>query len=336
VRRVRQRKLGGPFRSRLPLSSWTTLTRCPSSHEVGLLFRGSGRQPVGPYLGFGPPPAAFLGSWGLPSCRLALWVTTALASLELRPPLQSMAGGGRQAHTGRARQASLGFLPLQRMRSRRSTNPGFPSPGLFPSQRFSRSQGVTPSKTLAGLFHPANAPGVPPNGRPRTSGSRGTRVLKAPQTAQLRRAESPGPAQSVHPKAHGQTGRWNLSGRDSVFGAQERGVKPSTWDDDHRRVEPQMIHSPLNSGKPELPISEVADPKDGSSRDQPERRPEPRSSGSHRRPVPNSTTTTVSVATEPNLSGPRQASNLPCSTRALQASELAKKGTLRRTDAELT
>jgi hypothetical protein len=89
-----------------------------------------------------------------------------------------MAGGGRQAHTGCTRQASIGFLPLQRMRSRRSTNPGFPSPGLFPSQRFSRSQGFTPSKTLAGLFHPANAPGVPSKDRPLTSGSRGTRVVR--------------------------------------------------------------------------------------------------------------------------------------------------------------
>jgi hypothetical protein len=53
---------------------------------------------------------------------------------------------------------------------------------------------------------------------------------------------------------HGPTGRWNLSGRSSVFGARERGVKPSTRDDDHRRVEPQVIHSPLNTGKPMLPI----------------------------------------------------------------------------------
>jgi hypothetical protein len=172
-----------------------------------------------------------------------------------------MAGGGRQAHTRRARQASLGFFPLQRMRSRRSTNPGFPRPGPFPSQRFSRSQGFAPSKTLAGLFHPANAHGVPPKERPQTSGSRGTRVVKIPQEAQFRRAEQPGPAQPEHPKAHGRTGQWNLSGRDSVFGAQERGVKPSTRDDDHRRVEPQVILSPLNSGKPEPPIPPSCGPE---------------------------------------------------------------------------
>jgi hypothetical protein len=169
-----------------------------------------------------------------------------------------MAGGGRQAHTRRARQAPVGFVPLQRMRSRRSTNPGFPRPGSFPSQRFSRSQGFAPSKTLAGLFHPANAPGVPSRDRPRTSGSRGTRVVKAPREAQFRRAEQPGPVLSGHPKAHGRTGLWNLSGRISVFGARERGVKPSTRDDDHRRVEPQAIHSPLSSGKPKPPIPPAA------------------------------------------------------------------------------
>jgi hypothetical protein len=114
--------------------------------------------------------------------------TTALASLELRPPLQSMAGGGRQAHTRHARQAPVGFSPLQRMRSRRSTNPGFPRPGSFPSQRFSRSQGVTPSKTLAGLFHPADAHGVPSKNRPQTGGPRRIRVLEA---LERRRSEDP-------------------------------------------------------------------------------------------------------------------------------------------------
>jgi hypothetical protein len=46
------------------------------------------------------------------------------------------------------------------LRIRRSTGPGFPSPGSFPSQRFSRSQGFTPSRSLVGLFHPTNALGV--------------------------------------------------------------------------------------------------------------------------------------------------------------------------------
>jgi hypothetical protein len=74
-----------------------------------------------------------------------------------------MAGGGCHARK-RAQPAPLGFFPLQRMRIRKSTNPGFPIPGLFPSQRFSRSQGLTPSGTVVGLFHPTNAPGVPPEG----------------------------------------------------------------------------------------------------------------------------------------------------------------------------
>jgi len=47
----------------------------------------------------------------------------------------------------RARQASLGFCPLQRTKLRKSTYPGFPSPGPFPSRRFSRPQGFSPSET---------------------------------------------------------------------------------------------------------------------------------------------------------------------------------------------
>jgi hypothetical protein len=46
----------------------------------------------------------------------------------------------------RARQASLGFCPLQRTELRKSTHPGFPSPGSFPSRRFSRPQGFSPSE----------------------------------------------------------------------------------------------------------------------------------------------------------------------------------------------
>lgn len=47
----------------------------------------------------------------------------------------------------RVRRASLGFCPLQRTKLRKSTHPGFPSPGMFPSRRFSRPQGLTPSET---------------------------------------------------------------------------------------------------------------------------------------------------------------------------------------------
>jgi hypothetical protein len=71
-----------------------------------------------------------------------------------------MAGGGRHVRK-RPRRASLGFCPLQRMELWKSTLPGFPGPGMFPSQRFSRSQGFTPSKTLVGMFQPTGAPGVP-------------------------------------------------------------------------------------------------------------------------------------------------------------------------------
>ena len=46
----------------------------------------------------------------------------------------------------RAQQASVGFCPLQRSELWKSTNLGFPSPSLFPSRRFSRPQGLTPSR----------------------------------------------------------------------------------------------------------------------------------------------------------------------------------------------
>lgn len=44
-------------------------------------------------------------------------------------------------------QAPVGFLPLQRTELRKSTDPRFPNPGSFPSRRFSRPQGLTPSET---------------------------------------------------------------------------------------------------------------------------------------------------------------------------------------------
>lgn len=46
----------------------------------------------------------------------------------------------------RVRRAPLGFRPLQRTKLRKSTHPGFPSPGSFPSRRFSRPQGFSPSE----------------------------------------------------------------------------------------------------------------------------------------------------------------------------------------------
>jgi hypothetical protein len=56
-----------------------------------------------------------------------------------------MAGGSCHSRK-RSWRAPLGFCPLQRTKLRKSTDPGFPSPGLFPSRRFSRPQGLTPSE----------------------------------------------------------------------------------------------------------------------------------------------------------------------------------------------
>jgi hypothetical protein len=58
-----------------------------------------------------------------------------------------MTGGGCRDRK-RKRPAPLGFCPLQRLWCRKSTNPGFPSPGSFPSRRFSRPQGFAPSGPL--------------------------------------------------------------------------------------------------------------------------------------------------------------------------------------------
>jgi hypothetical protein len=46
----------------------------------------------------------------------------------------------------RMQQAPIGFCPLQRPKLRKSTDPGFPTPGSFPSRRFSRPQGFAPSE----------------------------------------------------------------------------------------------------------------------------------------------------------------------------------------------
>jgi hypothetical protein len=56
-----------------------------------------------------------------------------------------MAGGSCRIRK-RTQRAPVGFCPLQRSRLWKSTNPGFPSPGLFPSRRFSRPQGFAPSR----------------------------------------------------------------------------------------------------------------------------------------------------------------------------------------------
>ena len=58
-----------------------------------------------------------------------------------------MTGGGCHARK-RVCPAPLGFGPFQRLRYRKSTHPGFPSPGMFPSRRFSRPQGFAPSGPL--------------------------------------------------------------------------------------------------------------------------------------------------------------------------------------------
>jgi hypothetical protein len=56
-----------------------------------------------------------------------------------------MAGGSCHSRK-RSWRAPLGFSPLQRTELRKSTHPGFPSPGKVPSRRFSRPQGLTPSE----------------------------------------------------------------------------------------------------------------------------------------------------------------------------------------------
>lgn len=48
----------------------------------------------------------------------------------------------------------------------KSTFSRFPGLDPFPSQRFSRSQGFSPSRAVVGLFHPTGAPGVPPSDLP--------------------------------------------------------------------------------------------------------------------------------------------------------------------------
>jgi len=49
--------------------------------------------------------------------------------------------------------------------------PGFASPGTFPSQRFSRSQGFAPPSPSTALFHAAATPRISRTGTGRKSGT---------------------------------------------------------------------------------------------------------------------------------------------------------------------
>jgi hypothetical protein len=182
-----------PFRSLKLLSGWMTLARHPSSHEVGLLFRGSRRTPVGPYSGFDPPPAAFLGSWGLSGIRPAPCFYTRRSPLLSFGLLFRVWPEAAAAAAVRSRQAPLGFRPLQRTELRKSTCPGFPSPGLFPSRRFSRPQGFAPSETARACSIPQPLLGFrlqsPPFGSNALSGR--PVVLHAPPVPTATRRKRP-------------------------------------------------------------------------------------------------------------------------------------------------
>jgi hypothetical protein len=93
----------------------------------------------------------------------------------------------------RARQASLGFCPLQRTELRKSTHPGFPSPGSFPSRRFSRPQGFSPSETARACSIPLPLLGFHLQDPPLTEDALAGRLLfklDPPEAAATRRAQA--------------------------------------------------------------------------------------------------------------------------------------------------
>jgi hypothetical protein len=100
----------------------------------------------------------------------ALRYTTTLDSLELGSPLQSMTRGGAPDDK-RLKQPPIGFRPLQRTKLRKSTFPRFPAPGSFPSRRFSRPQGFSPSEAARACSIPLPLLGFCLKGLPLTAGA---------------------------------------------------------------------------------------------------------------------------------------------------------------------
>lgn len=136
-------------------------------------------------MGFDPPATSFEGSCGVPARQPAPRAKRAShASLELRPPLRSMTRADRPTPEG-AEQASYEFFPLRRMRFREFTIPRIPAPGTFPSQRFARSQGLSPLGALRACSIPL-APlgfrlqGFSPTGDPCSLRSRSSLAVAEP------------------------------------------------------------------------------------------------------------------------------------------------------------
>jgi hypothetical protein len=111
-----------------------------------------------------------------------LHYTTALDSLELGSPLQSITRGGAPDDE-RLKQPPIGSRPLQRTKLRKSTFPGLPDPGSFPSRRFSRPQGLSPSEAARACSIPLPLLGFCLAGLPLAGGALSGRLSQVPPDA---------------------------------------------------------------------------------------------------------------------------------------------------------
>lgn len=99
----------------------------------------------------------------LASCRFDATDRIEHTSPELQPPLQSMTKGDR--HTSQAGAASSHRVPSPTAYEAAEVHhPGFPTTRFVPLAAFLTLSGAYSFHCRAGLFHPADTPGVRPSG----------------------------------------------------------------------------------------------------------------------------------------------------------------------------
>ena len=181
-----------------------------------------------------------------------------------------MAGGSCHSRK-RSWRAPLGFCPLQRTELRKSTHPGFPSPGKFPSRRFSRPQGLTPSEAARAYSIPQPLLGFRLQSLPIGGDALAGKpvVLHAPPTAGAARRKQP---------AIGATRRLDTPkdtrpsrGTDERCDSSSPAPEPfGRWSNPPQRQGPhdganlfRTSFSPAASGKPNVPTWLSCRPPEG-------------------------------------------------------------------------
>jgi hypothetical protein len=162
-----------------------------------------------------------------------LHYTTALDSLELGSPLQSITRGGAPDDE-RLKQPPIGSRPLQRTKLRKSTFPGFPDPGSFPSRRFSRPQGLSPSEAARACSIPLPLLGFCLEDLPLTGGTlSGTLSMVLARRRPLlpeghKRHRISRRSDRLRGEPHDRIRTIPFRGRTSSLGTHRRAIKPAS------------------------------------------------------------------------------------------------------------